>query len=82
MSSNANTRPAPPYTGAPPSMAELMAKIQQMRGTINNLRARINEQPATNTQTTNRERDLGEALKPPKPEPFTGKAADVVPFIT
>ncbi|KAK2675221.1 hypothetical protein RAB80_010205 [Fusarium oxysporum f. sp. vasinfectum] len=63
-------------------MAELMAEIQQMRGTINTLRARINEQPATNTQTTNRERDLGEALKPPKPEPFTGKAADVVPFIT
>ncbi|EXK26158.1 hypothetical protein FOMG_17257 [Fusarium oxysporum f. sp. melonis 26406] len=76
MSSNTNTRPAPPYTGAPPSMAELMAKIYQMQGTINNLYACINKQPAANTQGTNTGRDIREALKPPKPEPFTGKAAD------
>ena len=77
-----NTGPAPPYTGAAPSMAELMAEIQQMRGTINTLRARINEQPAAPPQAARQERDLGEALKPPKPEPFTGKAADVIPFLT
>jgi hypothetical protein len=83
MSNNANNNgPAPPYTGAPPSMAELMAEIHQMRGTINTLRARINEQPAANTQARSNERDLGEALKPPKPEPFTGRAADVIPFLT
>ncbi|EXK26455.1 hypothetical protein FOMG_16927 [Fusarium oxysporum f. sp. melonis 26406] len=63
-------------------MAKLMAKIYQMQGTINNLRARINKQPAANTQGTNTGRDIREALKPPKPEPFTGKAADVIPFLT
>jgi hypothetical protein len=63
-------------------MAELMAEIQQMRGTINTLRARVNEQPAAAPQAARQERDLGEALKPPKPEPFTGKAADVIPFLT
>ena len=78
-----NNGPAPPYTGAAPSTAELMAEIQQLRNTVNTLRARVNEQPAAATQHAPRpERDLGEALKPPKPEPFTGKAADVIPFLT
>jgi hypothetical protein len=63
-------------------MAELMAEIYQMQGTINTLRARINEQPAANTQARSNERDLGEALKPPKPEPFIGRAADIIPFLT
>ncbi|KAG7404586.1 hypothetical protein Forpi1262_v018477 [Fusarium oxysporum f. sp. raphani] len=77
-----NTGPAPPYTGAPPSMAEMMAEIHQMRSTINTLRARVNEQPTASAQTGNAGRDPGEALKPPKPEPFKGQAADVVPFLT
>ncbi|PNP57198.1 hypothetical protein FNYG_15275 [Fusarium nygamai] len=86
MSSNANTGPAPPYTGAPPSNAEVAAEVQQLRGTVRALQARINElQNAAltgNNAGGSRERDLGEALKPPKPEPFTGKAADVTPFLT
>ncbi|KAF6527467.1 hypothetical protein HZS61_010511 [Fusarium oxysporum f. sp. conglutinans] len=79
---SSNTGPAPPYTGAPPSMAEMMAEIHQMRSTINTLRARVNEQPTASAQTNNTGRDPGEALKPPKPEPFKGQAADVVPFLT
>lgn len=63
-------------------MAEMMAEIHQMRSTINTLRARVNEQPTASAQTNNTGRDPGEALKPPKPEPFKGQAADVVPFLT
>jgi len=33
-------------------------------------------------QIINRERNLREVLKPPKLEPFTGKVADMVLFIT
>ncbi|RKK64702.1 hypothetical protein BFJ69_g16602 [Fusarium oxysporum] len=79
---SSNTGLAPPYTGAPPSMAEMMAEIHQMRATINTLRARVNEQPNASAQTSNTGRDPREALKPPKPEPFKGQAADVVPFLT
>ena len=53
-----------------------------MRSTINTLCTYINEQAATTPQATQQERDLGKALKPPKPEPFTSKAADVIPFLT
>lgn len=85
MSSNAST-PAPPYTGAPPSNAEMAAEVQQLRNTIRTLQAQMNARPAaTNNEgeSPNRfQRDIGEALKPPKPEPFTGKAADVIPFLT
>ncbi|KAG7422867.1 Retrotransposon-like protein 1 [Fusarium oxysporum f. sp. raphani] len=86
MSSNANTGPAPPYTGAPPSNAEMAAEVQQLRNTIRTLQAQMNARPAaTNNEGENPvrfQRDIGEALKPPKPEPFTGKAADVIPFLT
>lgn len=84
MSSNAST-PAPPYTGAPPSNAEMAAEVQQLRNTINTLRAQMNARPAVNNEGGNhehRERDPGEALKPPKPEPFRGQASDVIPFLT
>ncbi|KAG7405966.1 hypothetical protein Forpe1208_v013611 [Fusarium oxysporum f. sp. rapae] len=63
-----------------------MAEIQQMRNTIRNLQARVNEQDAAptgnNAYLPRQERDIGEALKPPKPEPFKGQAADVIPFLT
>ncbi|SCO33848.1 uncharacterized protein FFNC_03474 [Fusarium fujikuroi] len=84
MSSNAST-PAPPYTGAPPSNAEMAAKVQQLRNTIYNLQAQINLRPATTNKGGNhkhRRRDPGEALKPPKPEPFKGQASNVIPFLT
>ncbi|KAF5266391.1 hypothetical protein FOXYS1_2772 [Fusarium oxysporum] len=85
MSNNANG-PAPPYTGAPPSNAEVAAEVQQLRNTTRGLQARVNEQqnaaPAGNSANESRGRDLGEALKPPKPEPFKGQAADVIPFLT
>ncbi|KAF4435384.1 gag poly [Fusarium acutatum] len=42
MSSNANTGPAPPYTGPPPSAAEMMAEVQQLHNTIRNLQAQMN----------------------------------------
>ncbi|RKK64650.1 hypothetical protein BFJ68_g18680, partial [Fusarium oxysporum] len=77
-----NTGPAPPYTGPPPSAAEMMAELQQLRATVNTLRARVNERSNAAAQGGSNERDLGEALKPPKPEPFKGQAADVVPFLT
>ncbi|KAL5611280.1 hypothetical protein FOBRF1_007397 [Fusarium oxysporum] len=79
---SSNTGPAPPYTGPPPSAAEMMAELQQLRATVNTLRTRVNERPNTAAQGGSNERDLGEALKPPKPEPFKGQAADVVPFLT
>ncbi|EWZ34050.1 hypothetical protein FOZG_12066 [Fusarium oxysporum Fo47] len=76
MSSNANTRLAPPYTGVLPSTAELIAEVQQLCNTICNLQTRVNKQqnaaPANNSGNKPRGRDLGEALKPPKPEPFKG----------
>ncbi|KAK2666552.1 hypothetical protein RAB80_017669 [Fusarium oxysporum f. sp. vasinfectum] len=79
---SSNTGPAPPYTGAPPSTAEIMAEVQQLRITIRNLQAQINARPAATANEGSNERDLGEALKPPKPEPFRGQAADVIPFLT
>ncbi|KAL9570381.1 hypothetical protein ACKAV7_005460 [Fusarium commune] len=79
---SSNTGPAPPYTGAPPSTAEMMAEVQQLRTTIRNLQAQMNARPAATTNEGSNERDLGEALKPPKPEPFRGQAADVIPFLT
>ncbi|KAF4439736.1 hypothetical protein F53441_12505 [Fusarium austroafricanum] len=78
-----NTGPAPPYNGEPPSAAEMMAEIYQLRNTIRTLQARINDQPATTERTTTRaERDVGERLKPPKLDPFKGQASDIVPFLT
>ncbi|KAF4426118.1 hypothetical protein F53441_14149, partial [Fusarium austroafricanum] len=78
-----NTGPAPPYNGEPPSAAEMMAEIHQLRNTVRTLQARMNDQPATTKRTTTRaERDVGERLKPPKPDPFKGQASDVVPFLT
>ncbi|KAF4426104.1 gag polyprotein, partial [Fusarium austroafricanum] len=78
-----NTGPAPPYNGEPPSAAEIMAEIHQLRNTVRTLQARMNDQPATTERTTTRaERDIGERLKPPKPDPFKGQASDVVPFLT
>ncbi|EXM14729.1 hypothetical protein FOTG_16875 [Fusarium oxysporum f. sp. vasinfectum 25433] len=84
MSSNANTGLAPPYTGAPPSNAKVAAEIQQLCNTIRTLQARVNEQQSAAPANTGepRGRDIGEALKPPKPEPFTGKVADVILFLT
>ncbi|KAJ0131382.1 Uncharacterized protein HZ326_25532 [Fusarium oxysporum f. sp. albedinis] len=82
MSSNTNTGSAPPYTGPPPSAAEMMAEVQQLRNTIRTLQAQVNARPAATTNEGSNERDLGEALKPPKPEPFRGQAADVIPFLT
>ncbi|TVY63843.1 hypothetical protein Focb16_v015257 [Fusarium oxysporum f. sp. cubense] len=86
MSSNANTRPAPPYTGAPPSTAKLMAEVQQLYNTIRNLQTQVNKQqsaaPANNNTGEPRGCNLGEALKLPKPEPFKGQAADIIPFLT
>ncbi|KAL9575861.1 hypothetical protein ACKAV7_000024 [Fusarium commune] len=79
---SSNTGLAPPYTGAPPSTAEMMAEVQQLRTTICNLQAQMNTRPAATTNEGSNERDLGEALKPPKPEPFRGQAADVIPFLT
>ncbi|KAG7405064.1 Retrotransposon-like protein 1 [Fusarium oxysporum f. sp. rapae] len=79
---SSNTGPAPPYTRAPPSTAEIMAEVQQLRTTIRNLQAQMNARPAATTNEGSNERDLGEALKPPKPEPFRGQAADVIPFLT
>ncbi|CAF3556312.1 unnamed protein product [Fusarium graminearum] len=64
----------------------MAAEVQQLRNTIRALQARVNEQqsvaPASNNTSVSRERDTGEALKPPKPEPFMGKATDVIPFLT
>ncbi|EXM13454.1 hypothetical protein FOTG_17180 [Fusarium oxysporum f. sp. vasinfectum 25433] len=60
----------------------MMAEVQQLRTTIRNLQAQMNARPAATTNEGSNERDLGEALKPPKPEPFRGQAADVIPFLT
>ncbi|KAK2674064.1 Fumarylacetoacetase, N-terminal domain superfamily [Fusarium oxysporum f. sp. vasinfectum] len=56
----------------------------QLRNTIHTLQARVNEQQNAAPANTGepRGRDIREALKPPKPEPFTGKAADVILFLT
>ncbi|KAF4455372.1 hypothetical protein F53441_2298 [Fusarium austroafricanum] len=78
-----NTGLALPYTREPPSAAELMAEVQQLRNTVRTLQARMNDQPTTTKRTTTRaKRDIGEQLKPPKPEPFKGQASNVVPFLT
>jgi hypothetical protein len=67
-------------------MAEMMAELHQLRNTIRNLQARVNEQDAASAAAAPTHpqggRDIGEALKPPKPEPFKGLATDVVPFLT
>ena len=76
MSSNANTGLAPPYTGAPPSTAEIIAEVQQLCNTIRTLQNQVNKQqnttPANNSANKPQGRDLREALKPPKLEPFKG----------
>ena len=38
-----NTGPTPPYTRATPSIAKLIAEIQQIHSTINTLCTRINK---------------------------------------
>ncbi|KAF5641533.1 Terpene synthase family [Fusarium sp. NRRL 52700] len=62
----------PPYTGTPPSSAELMTQVnnQQNAATVNG----SSDEPQG--------RDLGEAQKLHKPEPVKGQAADVIPFLT
>ncbi|EXL39726.1 hypothetical protein FOCG_17697 [Fusarium oxysporum f. sp. radicis-lycopersici 26381] len=55
----------------------MIAELQQLRATINTLQARVDERPAETANRGSNERDLGKALKPPKPEPFRGQAADV-----
>ncbi|KAF5239466.1 hypothetical protein FANTH_9941, partial [Fusarium anthophilum] len=83
---SSNHGPAPPYTGEPPSLAEIIAEIHQLRNTIRNMEARASERdaaPAGNAHSNPQaERDIREALKPPKPEPFKGQATDIVPFLT
>ncbi|KAF4426119.1 hypothetical protein F53441_14148 [Fusarium austroafricanum] len=60
-----NTGPAPPYNGEPPSAAEMMAEIHQLRNTVRTLQARMNDQPATTERTTTRaERDAYFSLFP------------------
>ncbi|OBS16188.1 hypothetical protein FPOA_27686 [Fusarium poae] len=83
-SNNANNAPAPPYTGPPPSNAEMMAELQLLRNTVRTLQARVSEAPATAPPgpPVDNQRDLGEIVKPTPPEPFKGKAADVIPFLT
>jgi len=84
--SNANNKPAPPYTREPPSVAELMAEIHQLRNSYRNLIARIEGQEANRLETAvprlQPGRDIREALKPLKLEPFKGQANDVIPFLT
>ncbi|KAF5686552.1 gag poly [Fusarium circinatum] len=77
---SSNTGPAPPYTGTPPSNAETAAKVQQLRNLVRTLQAQMNNQQnaatGNNGGSKQRGRDLGEALKLPKPEPFKGQATD------
>lgn len=80
-SSGSSTGP-PSYTTAP-STAEMVTEIQQLRAMVNTLRGQVQDQanqggPAHAPQG----RDLGEAIKPPKPTPFNGDPKDVIPFIT
>jgi hypothetical protein len=66
-------------------MAEMMAELQQLRGTVRTLQGRINEQPATPApaaEPTIIPRDLGEIVKLLLPAPFYGQSADVLPFLT
>ncbi|OBS15594.1 hypothetical protein FPOA_20713 [Fusarium poae] len=83
-SNNTNNAPAPPYTGPPPSTAEMMAELQLLRNTVRTLQARVTELPAVAppVNPVDNQRDLGEVIKPTPPEPFKGKAADVIPFLT
>ncbi|CEF83185.1 unnamed protein product [Fusarium graminearum] len=77
-SNNVNNAPASPYTGPPPSNAEMMAELQMLRNTVRTLQARVNEPPAAAppAPSVDNQRDLGEVIKPTTPEPFKGKAAE------
>ena len=64
----------------------MVTEIHQLRAMINQLRGQVQQQaapppppPVVNPMPT---RDIGEAIKPPKPAPFNGDARDVIPFLT
>lgn len=75
--------PAPPAYTTPPSNAEMATEVQQLRALVQTLQRQVQNQPAVApAATTNNDRDPGETIKPPKPEPFDGSPSDVIPFIT
>lgn len=55
-----------------------------LRNTIRTLQVRVNELPEAVplAPSVDNQRDLGEVIKPTTPEPFKGKAAEVIPFLT
>ena len=62
----------------------MAAEVQQLRALVNQLRTQVNQQPPQQAAPPPAmlARDIGEAIKPPKPAPFNGDARDVIPFLT
>ncbi|CAG1983613.1 unnamed protein product [Fusarium graminearum] len=62
----------------------MMAELQMLRNTVRTLQAQVNEPPAAAppAPSVDNQRDLGEVIKLTTPEPFKGKAAEVIPFLT
>ncbi|KAJ4177381.1 hypothetical protein NW755_013890 [Fusarium falciforme] len=72
----------PPYN-TPPNTAEMVTEIQQLRALANQLRTQVDRQPEPQLVFNSMPaKDLGEAIKPPKPAPFNGDAKDVIPSLT
>ncbi|KAM5354848.1 hypothetical protein ACJ41O_001494 [Fusarium nematophilum] len=66
-----------------PSTAEMATEIQQLRAIVTTLRGQVQDQANQGGPPhAPQGRDLGEAIKPPKPTPFNGDPKDVIPFIT
>ncbi|KAM5346020.1 hypothetical protein ACJ41O_001493 [Fusarium nematophilum] len=81
-SSGSSTGP-PSYTTMAPSTAEMATEIQQLRAIVTTLRGQVQDQANQGGPPhAPQGRDLGEAIKPPKPTPFNGDPKDVIPFIT
>ncbi|KAF4470627.1 gag poly, partial [Fusarium albosuccineum] len=77
--------PPPAYNGGPPpSNAEMHAELQQLRDTVRRLEGQLATRADTPAPAIQQQadKDPGEIVKPPIPQPFTGQASDVVPFLT
>ncbi|KAM6521743.1 hypothetical protein FALCPG4_011449 [Fusarium falciforme] len=71
------------YNETPPSNAEMATELQQLRTLVAQLRAQVQARTTPSTTTSSpHDKDPGDVVKPPMPEPSTRQASDVIHFLT